>query len=182
MTRDLYNTMIRFFLSLYDNQIIRLVILGVVLDCFFGTVRSFKERKPNSAIGINGVIRKVSMLASMLFLPIVDYLTGFNLIGLLPDTILEYLPLNTIGITEFFGLLFIAYECVSILKNMDLCGLPVHWVWIKVDNFLRKYTDELPSTEMTTDEAVRAILGIMSKEVTEETEDELPGGFGDNID
>lgn len=163
MTKDLYNTIIKFLLSLYDNQIIRLVIVGVMLDCFFGTVRSFKERKPNSAIGINGVIRKVSMLASMLLLPIVDYLTGFNLIGLLPEEILEYIPLATIGITEFFGLLFIMYEAVSVLKNMDLCGLPVHAVWIRVDSFLRKYTNELPNNEMTMDDAVRSILAIMSE-------------------
>ncbi len=158
---------IKFFLTLYDNQIIRLVIVGVMLDCLFGTIRSFKEHKPNSAIGINGVIRKVSMLASMLLLPIVDYLTGFNLIGILPDELLEYIPLTTIGITEFFGLLFIMYEAVSVLKNMDLCGLPVHAVWIRVDSFLRKYTDELPDNEMSTEEAVRSILAIMSDNAAE---------------
>lgn len=44
-------------------------------------------------------------------------------------------------------LLYIAYEVVSIFKNMALCGLPVKKVWEKVREFLAKYTDELPDTD-----------------------------------
>ena len=43
--------------------------------------------------------------------------------------------------------LYIAYEVVSIFKNMALCGLPVKKVWEKVREFLAKYTDELPDTD-----------------------------------
>lgn len=60
---------------------------------------------------------------------------------------LTYLGLDTVGVAEFFALLYIAYEVVSIFKNMALCGLPVKKVWEKVREFLAKYTDELPDTD-----------------------------------
>ena len=41
--------------------------------------------------------------------------------------------------------LYIAYEIVSILKNMSLCGLPVKKVWRTVKKALSKYTNELPT-------------------------------------
>lgn len=58
-----------------------------------------------------------------------------------------YIALDTVGVAEFFALLYIAYEVVSIFKNMALCGLPVKKVWEKVREFLAKYTDELPDTD-----------------------------------
>ena len=61
--------------------------------------------------------------------------------------ILFVLVLDTVGVAEFFALLYIAYEVVSIFKNMALCGLPVKKVWEKVREFLAKYTDELPDTD-----------------------------------
>ena len=50
------------------------------------------------------------------------------------------------GVAEFFALLYIAYEVVSIFKNMALCGCRKK-VWEKVREFLAKYTDELPDTD-----------------------------------
>lgn len=55
------------------------------------------------------------------------------------------LPGQTVGTMEFFALLYIAYEIVSILKNMSLCGLPVKKVWHTVKKALSKYTNELPT-------------------------------------
>ena len=54
-------------------------------------------------------------------------------------------PGQTVGTMEFFALLYIAYEIVSILKNMSLCGLPVKKVWRTVKKALSKYTNELPT-------------------------------------
>lgn len=52
-------------------------------------------------------------------------------------------------------MLYIAYEIVSILKNMVLCGLPVRNVWLYVKTFLSKYTSELPDDdELAEDKAV----------------------------
>ncbi|WP_334291397.1 phage holin family protein [Clostridioides difficile] len=46
--------------------------------------------------------------------------------------------------SEFFSILFILYESVSILKNMYLCGLPVpKKLKDRIGNLLDTMTDEL---------------------------------------
>ena len=35
------------------------------------------------------------------------------------------LNVHFIGVFEFFGIVFILYECSSVLKNMVLCELPI---------------------------------------------------------
>nr|WP_288827439.1 phage holin family protein [uncultured Clostridium sp.] len=128
----------------WGSPIIKLVILAVVMDTCFGCIRAIKEHKFNSCFGIDGAIRKISMVASLAFLLILDRIVHLNLIGFIPEAIRSYLPVNGIGVAEFFGLLYIAYELVSILKNMTLCGLPVKRLWETVKKFLTQYTDELP--------------------------------------
>ena len=95
--------------------------------------------------GINGAIRKVGMLISLVLLALVDSIIRLNLIGFIPAGARTYLPGQTVGTMEFFALLYIAYEIVSILKNMSLCGLPVKKVWRTVKKALSKYTNELPT-------------------------------------
>ncbi|WP_349672995.1 phage holin family protein [Lacrimispora sp.] len=128
----------------WGSPIIKLVILAVVMDTCFGCIRAIKEHDFNSCFGIDGAIRKISMVASLAFLLILDRIVHLNLIGFIPEAIRSYLPVNAIGVAEFFGLLYIAYELVSILKNMTLCGLPVKRLWETVKKFLTQYTDELP--------------------------------------
>ena len=128
----------------WGSPIIKLVILAVVMDTCFGCIRAIKEHEFNSGFGIDGAIRKISMVASLAFLLILDRIVHLNLIGFIPEVVRSYLPVNAIGVAEFFGLLYIAYELVSILKNMTLCGLPVKRLWETVKKFLTQYTDELP--------------------------------------
>ncbi len=128
----------------WGSPIIKLVILAVVMDTCFGCIRAIKEHMFNSCFGIDGAIRKISMVASLAFLLVLDQIVHLNLIGFIPEAIRSYLPVNSIGIAEFFGLLYIAYELVSILKNMTLCGLPVKHIWEAIKKFLSQYTDELP--------------------------------------
>lgn len=141
----------RIFFTLANNIIIQIVIIAVVMDTVFGIIRAVKERIFNSCFGIDGAIRKISMIVSIVLLGCVDVLIHINLIGFLPTGVKDWLSvnmgINMIGIAEFFGILYLVYEIVSILKNMALCGLPVRGVWLKVRNFLRKYTDELPDEE-----------------------------------
>lgn len=80
-------------------------------------------------------------------LPFYDRVVQHAIIGFIPEQARTYLGLDTVGVAEFFALLYIAYEVVSIFKNMALCGLPVKKVWEKVREFLAKYTDELPDTD-----------------------------------
>lgn len=91
----------------------------------FGVLRAIKEKKFNSCAGIDGAIRKVGMLISLVFMLAIDVLIKINLIGFIPEQARTYLGLDTVGVAEFFALLYIAYEVVSIFKNMALCGLPV---------------------------------------------------------
>lgn len=136
------------------NRILELVIVFVVVDTIFGLLRAIKERKFNSNFGINGAIRKVGMLVALVALLIVDKIVNLNLIGFIPEQARTFFGDGQVGTMEFFGLLFVVYEVVSILKNMTLCGLPVKKVWLSIRKMLLKYTDELPDTEgMDEDEA-----------------------------
>ena len=130
------------------NRIIQLVVAAVIFDTVFGVIRAVREKKFNSCFGIDGAIRKISMIVSLCGLVIVDCLVKVNLICFLPDTVRQNIGVDTIGTAEFFGLLYICYEVVSILKNMYLCGLPVKKVWHAVKKFLSNYTDELPDDEI----------------------------------
>lgn len=136
---------------LMNNKIIELVVLAVIIDTVFGLGRTIKERKFNSCLGINGAIRKIAMIVCVVFCVTIDTIVNINLIGFLPDTALEwmhtYMNIESIGLAWFFGILFIVYEVVSILKNMTLCGLPVKNVFLYVRKFLLKYTDELPDDD-----------------------------------
>ena len=129
------------------STLLILVVLAVVADICFGIIRAIRERKFNSNFGIDGALRKVAMLLSLVVLVIVDAVIQFNFIGFVPMDVRTALGLETIGVAEFFSLLYLAYEIVSILKNMVLCGLPVKGVWNAVRKFLGKYTTELPDED-----------------------------------
>ena len=129
------------------NPMLQLVVLAIVFDTIFGVIRAIKEHKFNSCVGIDGAIRKISMVISLVFLLIADQIISVNLIAFIPETIRSYIGLDAVGLTGFFSLLYIAYEIVSILKNMTLCGLPVRIIWDKLKAILGKYTAELPDDE-----------------------------------
>ena len=128
----------------WASQIIKVVIVAVVMDTVFGCIRAAKEKQFNSCFGIDGAIRKISMLVSIAFLLVLDRIVGLNLIGFIPEAVRAYLPVKHIGVAEFFALLYIAYETVSILKNMTMCGLPVKRLWQFIQDKLKQYTSELP--------------------------------------
>lgn len=134
----------RVIMELASSVVIEMVVLAIVFDTIFGVIRAIKEHSFNSSVGIDGAIRKISMLISLVGLQIADLIMHINLIGFIPDEVLTHLPLEVIGLAEFFSLLYFSYEVVSVLKNMTLCGLPVKKLWEVVSNFLNKYTKELP--------------------------------------
>lgn len=140
-------TLTQFIDAAAHNRVIQLVVLAIVCDTIFGVLRAVKEKKFNSCAGIDGAIRKVGMLISLVFMLAIDVLVKVNLIAFIPESVRTYLGLTTVGVAEFFSLLYIAYEVVSILKNMTLCGLPIKGIWEKVRAFLTKYTEELPDTD-----------------------------------
>ena len=101
---------------------------AVGADMVFGSLRAAKYRKWNSAVGIDGAIRKAGMLACVLLFTAIDMMMHVDVLGWLPVDIrntLDACGIVKCGITELFALLFILYEATSVLKNMLLCGLPV---------------------------------------------------------
>ena len=119
---------IRFFSALMGNIFIRLLLIAVCADMVFGSLRAAKYRKWNSAVGIDGAIRKAGMLACVLLFTAIDMMMHVDVLGWLPvDTrnVLDACGVVKMGVTELFSLLFILYEATSVLKNMLLCGLPV---------------------------------------------------------
>ena len=132
-----------------DNKFIEIVLIAIVFDTIFGVLRAMKEHKFNSNFGIDGAIRKCGMIVSVFFFVLVDAIIKINLIGFIPETVRTYINISSIRMTEFFCLLYIAYEAVSVVKNMTLCGLPVKKIWIYLKDFLGKYTNELPDSDET---------------------------------
>ena len=85
----------------------------------------------------------------------IDVIMNINVLSFVPEQYVQILGINKMGICEFFSLLFILYEAVSILKNMTLCGLPVP---TRIKNFIQKFledmTEELPDQEGETNHEI----------------------------
>lgn len=129
----------KYFNCLLENTSFKLLLIFIVFDIIFGILRAIKERKINSTIGIDGMIRKVGMIISTIFLFLVDRMTNLNFIGFLPEEVLNIMTLKFIGIGDLFDILFIVFESLSILKNMYLCNLPIPK---KLKDVLRKILTE----------------------------------------
>ena len=117
-----------FLFALVNNIFVDLLIIAVCADMVFGTLRAAKYRCWNSAIGIDGAIRKAGMVASILLFSLMDMLLHVDILSWIPADIravLDTMGVVKMGITELFALLFILYEATSVLKNMLLCGIPV---------------------------------------------------------
>lgn len=129
------------------------------MDVIFGCLRAIKEHEFNSAIGINGMIRKAGMLISLVCMAYIDMIISLNLIGFIPEGIREYLPLEAVGIMEFFAVIYCIYEILSVLKNMTLSGLPVDKIWEAVRGFLKKNTSEIVDTDEDDEEKKEEVQG-----------------------
>lgn len=127
----------------FNNIIFYLLITTILLDVFLGSLRALNERKWNSTIGINGILRKTAMIGSSIFLIIIDSILKIDLLFFIPKEVTEIIKLNEIGIFELFALMFILYEITSILKNMVLCGLPIpKRIKTKIEKLLNELTSE----------------------------------------
>lgn len=126
-----------------DNTCLKIVMILIVFDTILGLLRAVKERKINSNFGINGAIRKIAMLISLTVLVLLDSLLCINIIACVPKEILNALRIHKVGLCEFFCILFMLYETISILKNMVICELPVpKRLQSKIQKFLDEMTNE----------------------------------------
>lgn len=137
---------------LSSNSFVKILLIAVALDTILGVLRAIKEHKFNSCVGIDGAIRKAGMLLSVGFLMATDVIMHINVLSMVPEEYVQILGIYKMGICEFFSLLFILYELVSILKNMTLCGLPVP---TKIKKWIQKFLDDM--TEELPEEAVQEL-------------------------
>lgn len=159
-----------YFAALYGNIFARALLIAICADMVFGSLRAIKYRKWNSAVGIDGGIRKVGMAAAVLLLTLVDMLLNVNLIGWVDAEVsaaLSAAGIVKLGITELFAFLFTLYEATSILKNMLLCGLPIPaGLRDKAAKWLEKMTEETNAPmreqypELTLDKEQLTALGL----------------------
>lgn len=137
---------------LSSNSFVKILLIAVALDTILGVLRAIKEHKFNSCVGIDGAIRKAGMLLSVFFLMATDVIMHINVLSMVPEEYVQLLGIDKMGICEFFSLLFILYELVSILKNMTLCGLPVP---TKIKRWIQKFLDDM--TEELPEEVVQEL-------------------------
>lgn len=127
-----------------------ILLYAVLMDTILGVLRAVKEHKFNSCVGIDGAIRKVAMLFSVMFLMFIDSIVRMDFLFMIPQEYMDWLGIERMGICELFCILFILYEIVSVLKNMTLCGLPVP---ARLKTFIQKFLDDM--TEELPEEAIK---------------------------
>lgn len=125
---------------LTNNKGMKILIIIIVLDVIFGVFRAIREKGLNSTIGIDGIIRKVGMIITIIFSIFIDKLVNIDLIAFIPDGIKEHL--GKIGIADLFIILYVIFEILSILKNMIKCKMPIPK---KIQTFLEKLLKEFTS-------------------------------------
>lgn len=135
-----------FFSALVGNIFVKVFLIVVCADMVFGSLRAAKYHCWNSAVGIDGAIRKAGMVACVLLFTVMDMMIRADLTKWLPVDVqktLEAVGVVKVGTTELFALLFILYEAISVLKNMLLCGIPVPaGLRAKLAAWLDSMTDE----------------------------------------
>ena len=115
----------QFFMILNESSSLKVLLICVLLDTIFGVLRAIKERKVNSNVGIDGLIRKFGMMISVIFFILIDLIMEINFVSFIPKEVLNVFKIERVGISTLFLYLFILYESLSILKNMIKCKLPI---------------------------------------------------------
>lgn len=137
-----------FFKHLINKQAFKVLLIIIVLDCIFGILRAIKQKKLNSNIGIDGLIRKSGMILSIIFLYAIDFIMNLDFIFFIPESFKQLWNINNIGIGGLFSLLFIVFEFLSVFKNMTICKLPIPK---KLQNYfekiLKEFTEEIKENE-----------------------------------
>ena len=93
------------------------LLAWIIFDIVTGLLRAMKDRRVNSSINFDGLIRKAGELIGVIFLTLVD------------------LYLNTDGLVTKTGVgLLIIYETISIVENFKQIGVNI--------DFIMKYFDK----------------------------------------
>lgn len=131
------------------DSLISLLMVLCFFDVLLGILVAIRTGTINSTIGLNGIVRKCVIIASLLFLHMVDILCKINLISIFPEAVRQWLEntfnINNIGVAGLFGIYIIIFELLSILKNWEQATnirLPS-----KIKKMLGKISSELQDDE-----------------------------------
>lgn len=163
--------MLNFIQELVDNKEFKVLIIVIALDTIFGILRALKQKKVNSSIGIDGIIRKVGMLIAVTFLRGIDAIVTIDLIGFIPEMIKDYANIGSLGVADLFSLLFIIFEILSVFKNMILCELPIpRKLQTALENIMKEFTGELHTKDdnVTVIETGKVQIQTNNTEIKEE--------------
>ena len=123
---------------------LKILEILITLDTIFLILRAIKEKSLYSCIRIYEIIRKIGMLISIIFLMAIDTIIHLDLIGFIPDSVKEICNFGQVGIADLFMILFIAFEILSIFKNMILCKLPIPKKLQQfLENAMKEFTGEI---------------------------------------
>ena len=103
---------------LVQNKVIQVLVVFIVIDVVFGILRSFKQHKTNSTIGIDGIVRKVAMMFTIACCVVLDYIVEIDLIGFIPEQAKEVMHLGRIGTSVLFAFLYCIFEVLSIFTSL----------------------------------------------------------------
>ncbi len=160
--------MIEYMQFITNNKLMKVLIVFVALDSIFGVLRAIKERKLNSTIGIDGIIRKIAMITSVIALAIVDDIVTINLISFINEDVRVALDLKDVGINELFSFLYIVFEALSVIKNAILCRLPIpKKLQAYLEKIMRELTNEIKPEKQEVYEKMVDSIAETSKEVYE---------------
>ena len=130
------------------NKGVQLLSIFIILDVIFGVLRAIRERKLNSTIGIDGIIRKVGMIITISVSILVDMIVRIDLIAFIPENVKDVLGLSKIGVSMIFNILYIIFEILSIFKNMYRCKLPLpKKLKVFLEKMLKEFTSEIKEGE-----------------------------------
>ena len=130
------------------NKGVQLLTIFIVLDVIFGVLRAIRERKLNSTIGIDRIIRKVGMIITICVSILVDMIVRVDLIGFIPENVKDVLGLSKVGVSMIFNILYIIFEILSIFKNMYRCKLPLpKKLKVFLEKMLKEFTSEIKEGE-----------------------------------
>ena len=83
------------------------------------------------------------MIGTIAFLYILDIFLQIDVTFFIPSEWLQIFGTDKIGLCEFFSILYVIFESLSILKNMALVGLPIPKLQEFLTEKLKYFTDEL---------------------------------------
>ena len=133
---------------LVQNKVIQVMVVFIVLDVIFGILRSIKQHKTNSTIGIDGIVRKVAMMFTIACCIVLDYIVEIDLIGFIPEQVKSYINIGRIGTSDLFAFLYCIFEVLSIFKNLIKLGVPLPMKLKKfLEKLLKEFTNEVKENE-----------------------------------